>query len=106
MAKRWLTSWLFVLFAIGCAVGQSDLGAKAVPEQNNGKDYAGRPVENASVPQGRVLDTVEKQMVEQSVREIHFGYDRCVITLLQRGVFNDVAELLTETSNRFMHIVS
>jgi len=65
MAKRWLTSWLFVLFAIGCAVGQSDLAAKAVPDQNNGKDYAGRPVENAPVLQSPVLNPAQKQMVEQ-----------------------------------------
>jgi len=86
MAKRWFTSWLFVLFAIGCAVGQSDLAAKAVPDQNKGKDYAGRPVANASVPQAPVLDPARKQTVEQSVRDIHFAFDRSDITPEQRAV--------------------
>src|SRR5437016_11150853 len=82
MAKRWLTSWLFVLLAIGCTVGQADLAAKAVPDQNDGKDYAGRPVQNAPVPQAPTLNPEQKQTVEQSVRDIslrlrpfryHFG---------------------------------
>ncbi len=104
MAKRWLTSWLFVLFAIGCAVGQSDLAAKAVPDQNNGKDYAGRPVENASVPQAPVLNPVQKQMVEQSVRDIHFAFDRSDITPGQRAVLQADAEWLKAHPNNFIVI--
>jgi len=104
MAKRWLTSWLFVLFAIGCAVGQSDLAAKAVPDQNNGKDYAGRPVENASVPQAPVLNPVQKQMVEQSVRDIHFAFDRSDITPEQRAVLQADAEWLKAHPNNFIVI--
>ena len=104
MAKRWLTSWLFVLFAIGCAVGQSDLAAKAVPDQNNGKDYAGRPVENASVPQAPVLNPVQKQMVEQSVRDIHFAFDRSDITSEQRAVLQADAEWLKAHPNNFIVI--
>ena len=104
MAKRWLTSWLFVLFAIGCAVGQSDLAAKAVPDQNNGKDYAGRPVENASVPQAPVLNPVQKQTVEQSVRDIHFAFDRSDITPGQRAVLQADAEWLKAHPNNFIVI--
>ena len=80
MAKRWLTSWLFVLFAIGLAVAQSNLATTAVPDQNNGKDYAGRPLQNAPVSQAPVLDPAQKQTVEQSVRDIHFAFDRSDIT--------------------------
>ena len=104
MAQRWLTSWLIVLFAIGCAVGQSDLAAKAVPDQNNGKDYAGRPVENASVPQAPVLNPVQKQMVEQSVRDIHFAFDRSDITPGQRAVLQADAEWLKAHPNNFIVI--
>ena len=89
MAKRWLTSWLFVLLAIGCTVGQSDLAAKAVPDQDNGKDYAGRPVENASVPQ---------------VRDIHFAFDRSDITPGQRAVLQADAEWLKAHPNNFIVI--
>src|SRR2546422_3989951 len=104
MAKRWLTSWLIVLFAIGCAVGQSDLAEKAVPDQNNGKDYAGRPVENASVPQAPVLNPVQKQTVEQSVRDIHFAFDRSDITPEQRAVLQADAEWLKAHPNNFIVI--
>jgi len=104
MAQRWLTSWLIVLFAIGCAVGQSDLAEKAVPDQNNGKDYAGRPVENASVPQAPVLNPVQKQMVEQSVRDIHFAFDRSDITSEQRAVLQADAEWLKAHPNNFIVI--
>jgi len=104
MAQRWLTSWLFVLFAIGCAVGQSDLAEKAVPDQNNGKDYAGRPVENASVPQAPVLNPVQKQTVEQSVRDIHFAFDRSDITPEQRAVLQADAEWLKAHPNNLIVI--
>lgn len=104
MAKRWLTSWLFVLFAIGCAVGQSDLAAKAVPDQNNGKDYAGRPVENAPVLQSPVLNPAQKQMVEQSVRDIHFAFDRSDITPEQKAVLQADAEWLKAHPNNFIVI--
>ena len=104
MAQRWLTSWLIVLFAIGCAVGQSDLAEKAVPDQNNGKDYAGRPVENASVPQAPVLNPVQKQTVEQSVRDIHFAFDRSDITPEQRAVLQADAEWLKAHPNNLIVI--
>src|SRR5439155_25130035 len=101
MAQRWLTSWLFVLFAIGCAVGHVDLAEKAVPDQNNGKDYAGRPVENASVPQAPVLTPVQKQTVEQSVRDIHFAFDRSDITREKRAVLQaDAEQLKAQPKNR------
>ena len=103
MAQRWLTSWLIVLFAIGCAVGQSDLAEKAVPDQNNGKDYAGRPVENASVPQAPVLNPV-KQTVEQSVRDIHFAFDRSDITPEQRAMLQADAEWLKAHPNNLIVI--
>src|SRR5207244_6500421 len=103
MAQRWLTSWLIVLFAIGCAVGQSDLAEKAVPDQNNGKDYAGRPVENASVPQAPVLNPVKKT-VEQSVRDIHFAFDRSDITPEQRAVLQADAEWLKAHPNNLIVI--
>jgi len=104
MAKRWLTSWLFVLFAIGCAVGQSDLAAKPVPDQNNGKDYAGRPVENAPVPQSPALNPEQEQIVEQSVRDIHFAFNRSDITPEQRAVLQADAEWLKAHPNNFIVI--
>jgi peptidoglycan-associated lipoprotein len=104
MAKRWLASWLFVLFAIGCAVGQSDLAATAVPDQNNGKDYAGRPLENPPVPQAPTLNPVQKQTVEQSVRDIHFAFDRSDIIPEQRAVLQADAEWLKAHPNNFIVI--
>jgi len=104
MAKRWLTSWLFVLLAIGCTVGQSDLAAKAVPDQNDGKHYAGRPVQNARVPQAPTLNPEQKQTVEQSVRDIHFAFDRSDITSEQRAVLQADAEWLKAHPNNFIVI--
>src|SRR5207249_11620297 len=104
MAKRWLTSWLFVLLAIGCTVGQSDLAAKAVPDQNDGKDYAGRPVQNAPVPQSPTLNPEQKQTVEQSVRDIHFAFDRSDMTSEQRAVLQADAEWLKAHQNNFIII--
>ena len=104
MAQRWLTSWLIVLLAIGCTVGQSDLAAKAVPDQNDGKDYAGRPVQNAPVPQAPTLNPEQKQTVEQSVRDIHFAFDRSDITSEQRAVLQADAEWLKAHPNNFIVI--
>src|SRR5205823_14248947 len=104
MAKRWLTSWLFVLFAIGCAVAQSDLAAKAVPDQDNGKDYAGRPVANPSVPQAAMPNPTQQQTVEQGVRDIHFAFDGSDITPEQRAVLQADAEWLKAHPNNFIVI--
>ena len=104
MAKRWLTSWLFVLSAIGLAVAQSNLATTAVPDQNNGRDYAGRPLENAPFSQAPVLDPAQKQTVEQSVRDIHFAFDRSDITPEQRAVLQADAEWLKAHPNNFIVI--
>ncbi|HEV2717249.1 MAG TPA: OmpA family protein [Terriglobales bacterium] len=104
MAKRRLTNLLFVLLSTGLAVAQSDLAAKAVPDQDNGKDYAGRPVANPSVPQAAMPNPTQQQTVEQSVRDIHFAFDRSDITPEQRAVLQADAEWLKAHPNNFIVI--
>ncbi len=104
MTCRCMKTVLFVLLSVGISLAQSSLAAKAVPDQNNGKDYAGRPVENAPVPQTPVLNPVQKQMVEQSVRDIHFAFDRSDITPEQRAVLQADAEWLKAHPNNFIVI--
>ena len=48
----------------------------AVPEQTDGKDYAGRPVANVEVPPAPPLPASEQQQFQQNVKDIHFDFDR------------------------------
>lgn len=104
MAKRWLSQSLFVLLSIGLAVAQSDLAAKAVPDQTDSKDYAGRPVVNPPVPPAATPDPARQQTVEQGVRDIHFAFDRSDITQEQRAVLQADAEWLKTHPNNFIVI--
>ena len=88
--------------ARGRAAAQSDLAAQAVPDQNNGKDYAGRPVENPPVP--ATANPTQQQTVEQSVRDIHSAFVRSDITPEHRAVLQADAEWLKAHPSNFIVI--
>src|SRR5207249_7694148 len=80
MVCRCVKTALFALLSVGISLAQSNLAATAVPDQNNGKDYAGRPIENPTVPQASIPRPAQEQTVEQNVQDIHFAFDRYDIT--------------------------
>jgi hypothetical protein len=55
---------------------QVDSPPNAVPEQTDGKDYAGRPVADVGVPPAPPLPASEQQQFQQNVKDIHFDFDR------------------------------
>jgi len=85
---------LFALLSVGISLAQSNLAATAVPDQNNGKDYAGRPIENPTVPQASIPRPAQEQTVEQNVQDIHFAFDRYDITPEQQAVLQADAQWL------------
>src|SRR2546429_565873 len=104
MVCRCVKTALFALLSVGISLAQSNLAATAVPDQNNGKDYAGRPIENPTVPQASIPRPAQEQTVEQNVQDIHFAFDRSDITSEQRAVLQADAEWLKAHPNNFIVI--
>jgi len=95
---------LFALLSVGISLAQSNLAATAVPDQNNGKDYAGRPIENPTVPQASIPRPAQEQTVEQNVQDIHFAFDRYDITPEQQAVLQADAQWLKTHPNSIITI--
>ncbi len=104
MVCRCVKTAMFALLSVGISLAQSNLAATAVPDQNNGKDYAGRPIENPTVPQASIPRPAQEQTVEQNVQDIHFAFDRSDITPGQRAVLQADAEWLKAHPNNFIVI--
>src|SRR5947207_4061635 len=82
---------------IACAVQPRCNGCSS--DQNNGKDYAGRPIENPTVPQASIPRPAQEQTVEQNVQDIHFAFDRSDITPEQQAVLQADAQWLKTHPN-------
>ena len=104
MVCRCVKTALFALLSVGISLAQSNLAATAVPDQNNGKDYAGRPIENPTVPQASIPRPAQEQTVEQNVQDIHFAFDRYDITPEQQAVLQADAQWLKTHSNSIITI--
>jgi peptidoglycan-associated lipoprotein len=65
-----------LLSCAGVGFAQVDTPTNAVPEQTDGKDYAGRPVAGVKVPPAPPLPASEQQRFQQDVKDIHFDFDR------------------------------
>jgi len=104
MVCRCVKTALFALLSVGISLAQSNLAATAVPDQNNGKDYAGRPIENPTVPQASIPRPAQEQTVEQNVQDIHFAFDRSDITPEQQAVLQADAQWLKTHPNSIITI--
>ncbi len=104
MVCRCVKTALFALLSVGISLAQSNLAATAVPDQNNGKDYAGRPIENPTVPQASIPRPAQEQTVEQNVQDIHFAFDRYDITPEQQAVLQADAQWLKTHPNSIITI--
>ena len=104
MVCRCVKTALFALLSVGISLAQSNLAATAVADQNNGKDYAGRPIENPTVPQASIPRPAQEQTVEQNVQDIHFAFDRYDITPEQQAVLQADAQWLKTHPNSIITI--
>lgn len=92
---------ILLLFA-GVGFAQSDVYAKAVPDQVDGKDYAGRLVGDVKLPMTPPLPLSEDQQFEQSVKDIHFDFDRAEIRDEDRAILASDADWLKAHPNVFI----
>ena len=80
MHRSLLSAAVLLVFA-GACFAQTDatpanVYVKAVPDQVNGKDYAGRPVGEVKGPQTPPLSPTEEQSFDQAIKDVHFDFDR------------------------------
>ena len=97
MRQRLLTLVIIFIIFLSCiALGfaQVDTPQNAVPEQTDGKDYAGRPVANVKVPPAPPLPASEQQQFQQNVKDIHFDFDRSDLRAEDRTILASDAEWL------------
>ena len=59
-----------------------------------GKDYAGRPINNAQVPEVPPPPKPDEQRIEQDLREIHFDFDHAEIRPQDRATLESDAQWL------------
>src|SRR2546422_10035217 len=104
MVCRCVKTALFALLSVGISLAQSNLAATAVADQNNGKDYAGRRIENPTVPQASIPRPAQEQTVEQNVQDIHLAFDRYDITPEQQAVLQADAQWLKTHPNSIIMI--
>jgi peptidoglycan-associated lipoprotein len=83
-----------LLSCIGLGSAQLNTPANAVPDQVNGKDYAGRPVADVKVPAALPLSPAEQQQFQQDVKDVHFDFDRSDLRAEDRTILASDAEWL------------
>jgi len=66
----------------------------AVPQQTQGKDYAGRPVNDSNVPLATDLPKPEEEQFQQDVKDVYFDFDRSDLRMDQRRTLSADAEWL------------
>src|SRR5437588_1233036 len=94
MVHKALAFATILLSLIGAGFAQSDIYAKAVPDQVNGKDYAGRPVGEVKLPPAPPLPPSEQQQFQQDVKDVHFDFDRSELRDEDRTILTSDAEWL------------
>jgi outer membrane protein OmpA-like peptidoglycan-associated protein len=85
-----------IIIFSGMCFAQADTPADAVPGERQGKDYAGRPVEDVNVPTPAALPGSEQQQFEQDVKDVYFDFDRADLRMDQRRTLAADAEWLKE----------
>jgi outer membrane protein OmpA-like peptidoglycan-associated protein len=83
-----------VLSCIGVGFAQLDTPANAVPDQVDGKDYAGRPVSNVKIPAVPALPSSERQQFQQDVKDVHFDFDQADLRAEDRVILASDAQWL------------
>jgi len=98
MAHKTLVFAVILFSMIGAMIGsgfaQSDIYAKAVPDQADGKDYAGRRVGEVKLPPVPPLPPSEQQQFQQDVKDVHFDFDRSELRDEDRTILAGDAEWL------------
>jgi peptidoglycan-associated lipoprotein len=94
MLHRTLAFATIVLCFTGIGVAQSDVYTKAVPDQVNGKDYAGRPVGDVQFPSAAPISSNEEHQFQQDVKDVHFDFDRSELRDDDRTILTSDAEWL------------
>jgi peptidoglycan-associated lipoprotein len=94
MRQRLFNIAIVFLLCAGVGFAQVDTPPNAVPEQTDGKDYAGRPVADIKVPPASPLPANEQQQFRQEVKDIHFDFDRSDLRAEDRTILAGDAEWL------------
>ena len=85
---------IVLLPCVGVGFAQVVTPANAVPEQIDGKDYAGRPVAEVKVPAAPPLPANQQQQFQRDVKDIHFDFDRSDLRAEDRTILASDAEWL------------
>lgn len=94
MPQRILAVGIIVMLFIGAGSAQLSIPANAVPDQVDGKDYAGRPVADVKIPPARPLSSTERQQFQQDVKDVHFDFDKSELRAEDRTILASDAEWL------------
>src|SRR5580698_6145342 len=94
MLPRTLAFATILLSFLSACFAQSEIYGKAVPDQIDGKDYAGRPVGDVKLPSAPPLSSSEQQQFQQDVKDIHFDFDRSDLRDEDRTILSSDAEWL------------
>ena len=94
MRQKLFTLAVMLFSCAGVGFAQVDSPPNAVPEQTDGKDYAGRPVANLKVPPAPPLPASEQRQFQQNVKDIHFDLDRSDLRAEDHTILASDAEWL------------
>jgi outer membrane protein OmpA-like peptidoglycan-associated protein len=84
----------FAMIALSSLSFAQDSNSAAVPQQSQGKDYAGRPVNDSNVPPATNLPKPEEEQFQQDMKDIYFDFDRSDLRMDQRRTLTADAEWL------------
>jgi peptidoglycan-associated lipoprotein len=94
MSQKIFAIAIVVLSLVCIGFAQSDTSRNAVPEQSEGKDYAGRPVGDVPVPPPSPLAPTEQQQFQRDVEDVHFEFNRSDLRMQDRTILASDAEWL------------
>jgi outer membrane protein OmpA-like peptidoglycan-associated protein len=94
MIPKTLALTTILMSFAGAGFAQSDIYAKAVPDQVDGKDYAGRRVGEVKLPPVPPLSPSQQQQFQQDVKDVHFDFDRSELRDEDRTILAGDAEWL------------
>ncbi|MGH9499330.1 MAG: OmpA family protein [Terriglobales bacterium] len=83
-----------IMILCGMCAAQESTPTDAVPGAADGKDFAGRPVNQVSVPPATELPQTVQQQFQQDVKDVYFDFDRSDLRMDQRRTLAADAEWL------------
>jgi outer membrane protein OmpA-like peptidoglycan-associated protein len=92
--RRTLLAFAIIVIVLSNLCSAQEDTLAAVPQQSQGKDYAGRPVNDVNVPLATDLPKPEEQQFQQEVKDVYFDFDRSDLRMDQRRTLAADAEWL------------